>query len=57
MKRWYCMDCRSAVELNKHGRCEGCESEAVDLIGSTDDVNRSVSGVQADIVATAQASA
>jgi hypothetical protein len=29
MKRWWCMDCRVPVELNKHGRCESCESEAV----------------------------
>jgi hypothetical protein len=30
MNRWYCMDCKSEVELDKHGRCECCESEAVD---------------------------
>jgi hypothetical protein len=30
MNRWWCMDCRSAVELDKHGRCGSCESEAVD---------------------------
>jgi hypothetical protein len=30
MNRWWCMDCRSAVDLDRHGRCEGCESEAVD---------------------------
>ena len=29
MKRWWCMDCRSKVGLNKHGRCGSCESEAV----------------------------
>ncbi len=49
MKRWYCMDCRSPVELNKHGRCEGCESEAVDLIDSNDDLTHSVSDVQEEI--------
>lgn len=31
IKRWWCMDCRSAVNLDKHGRCESCASEAVDL--------------------------
>jgi hypothetical protein len=30
MNRWWCMDCRSAVDLDKHGRCGSCESEAVD---------------------------
>jgi len=30
LKRWWCMDCRSAVDLNRHGRCGACESEAVD---------------------------
>jgi|HubBroStandDraft_6_1064221.scaffolds.fasta_scaffold2238987_1 hypothetical protein len=30
MKRWWCMDCRTEVELNKHGRCGCCDSEAVD---------------------------
>jgi Zn finger protein HypA/HybF involved in hydrogenase expression len=57
MKRWYCMDCRTSVELDKHGRCEGCESEAVDLIGSKDELNPSVSGVQAEMMTTAQVSA
>jgi hypothetical protein len=30
MNRWWCMDCRLAVELDSHGRCGSCESEAVD---------------------------
>jgi hypothetical protein len=30
MNCWWCMDCRSVVDLDRHGRCEGCESEAVD---------------------------
>ena len=30
MNRWYCMDCRAEVELDKHGRCGCCESEALD---------------------------
>ena len=32
MNRWWCMDCRAAVELNRHGRCGCCESEAIDLM-------------------------
>jgi len=27
---WWCMDCRTGVELDVHGRCATCESEAVD---------------------------
>jgi hypothetical protein len=34
MNRWYCMDCKSEVELDKHGRCGCCESEAVDSMES-----------------------
>ena len=30
MNRWWCMDCRLEVELDSHGRCGSCESEAVD---------------------------
>ena len=30
MDRWYCMDCKSEVELDRHGRCGSCESEAID---------------------------
>ena len=32
MNRWWCMDCRLPVELDKHGRCGSCESEAVDAV-------------------------
>jgi Zn finger protein HypA/HybF involved in hydrogenase expression len=32
MERWWCMDCKTPVTLDKHGRCDVCESEAVDLI-------------------------
>jgi ABC-type ATPase with predicted acetyltransferase domain len=35
MNLWWCMDCRAAVELNRHGRCWCCESEAVDLMEET----------------------
>ena len=30
MERWWCIDCRSQVDLNKHARCSTCGSEAVD---------------------------
>jgi hypothetical protein len=29
MNHWWCMDCRLAVNLDRHGRCGSCESEAV----------------------------
>jgi Zn finger protein HypA/HybF involved in hydrogenase expression len=36
---WWCMDCRTAVELDKHGRCGSCESEAVDQVAGNDNLN------------------
>src|SRR5207244_11895352 len=30
MERWWCIDCKAAVELNVYGRCEHCDSDAVD---------------------------
>ncbi len=32
MERWWCIDCRAPVELNRHGRCDCCGSEAVDTM-------------------------
>ncbi len=32
MKLWWCANCQAKVGLGKHGRCEECESEAVDLM-------------------------
>ena len=29
---WWCIDCRSSVELDRHGRCDTCGSDAVDLM-------------------------
>ena len=43
MKRWWCMGCQAQVALNKHGRCEVCESEAVDLIEPKNELIGSVS--------------
>lgn len=28
-ERWYCMDCARVVELDRHGRCERCNSDAL----------------------------
>ena len=30
MERWWCLDCHAVVELNVHGQCGCCGSEAVD---------------------------
>lgn len=43
--RWWCMDCRSAVELDRHGRCACCKSEAVDSMERNGWVPRPVSSV------------
>jgi hypothetical protein len=32
MERWWCLDCRTSVELNSHARCEICDSEALDTM-------------------------
>jgi len=29
-ERWWCVDCRMPVALNIYGRCERCDSDAVD---------------------------
>ena len=29
-ERWWCLDCRTIVELDTHGRCSACSSNAVD---------------------------
>ena len=48
MNRWFCMDCRSKVEIDRHGRCGTCDSEAVILAEAASDVTRSVSMGNAD---------
>lgn len=42
MKRWWCMGCQAEVKLSKHGRCEMCDSEAVDSFKVKDNVSSSV---------------
>jgi len=32
MKLWWCVECQTKVALGRHGQCEICESEAVDLL-------------------------
>ena len=56
MKRWICMDCRKSVELDKHGRCGHCTSEAVILAKETNHLSGSVSMAQ-EVCSTSQASA
>jgi hypothetical protein len=48
MKHWWCMECQAKVVLDKHGRCEICESEAVDLLFSEGELNRPVSIIPTD---------
>jgi len=43
MKHWWCMGCQAEVKLSKHGRCEVCDSEAVDLLPSEADSNSPLS--------------
>ena len=30
-ERWWCTNCLAVRELNIHGRCANCDSDAVDL--------------------------
>jgi rRNA maturation endonuclease Nob1 len=48
MKHWWCMGCQAEVKLSKHGRCEVCESEAVDSIPTRDELNSSISMTTTD---------
>jgi hypothetical protein len=43
MKRWFCMDCRKKVVMDKHGRCGHCDSEAIVLDGPETDLTGSFS--------------
>ena len=31
-EQWWCVDCVTTIELDSHGRCSTCGSDAVDLI-------------------------
>jgi Zn finger protein HypA/HybF involved in hydrogenase expression len=43
MKLWWCVECQAKVGLGKHGRCESCGSEAVDLMSDNGNLTRSTS--------------
>jgi len=32
-KQWWCVSCLAEIELDTHGRCSACGSNAVDRIG------------------------
>jgi hypothetical protein len=48
MNRWYCMDCKAEVELDNHGRCGCCESEAVDSMEPRGGLTAVISVAQAE---------
>jgi hypothetical protein len=48
MKHWWCVECQEKVRLGKHGRCEICESEAVDLLPTDGELSRQVSTTDKD---------
>jgi hypothetical protein len=31
MNTWFCINCNSCINLDKHGRCPTCGSDAVDI--------------------------
>jgi hypothetical protein len=35
-EQWWCLDCRGPVELSVNGRCEVCDSDAVDMRSESD---------------------
>jgi Zn finger protein HypA/HybF involved in hydrogenase expression len=51
MKLWWCADCQAQVGLGKHGRCEKCESEAVNLLPGHEELKRfeSASNIVSDL--------
>lgn len=48
MKRWWCMNCDMEVRLGKHGQCEVCGSEAVDMMPAESELNDSFSTADKD---------
>jgi hypothetical protein len=48
MKHWWCVECQAEVGLGKHGRCEVCESEAVDLLPEDGKLSHPVSATPTD---------
>ncbi|HEV2340920.1 MAG TPA: hypothetical protein VGS15_03875 [Candidatus Acidoferrales bacterium] len=31
-RKWWCADCRVPINLDRHGRCDSCGSDAVDMM-------------------------
>ena len=48
MKLWWCVECQAKVGLGKHGRCETCGSEAVDLLPEENELTGSASMQSSD---------
>ena len=48
MNRWHCMDCRSEVDLDRHGRCGCCGSEAVDSMEQRGGLTGVISAAQTE---------
>ena len=41
MKLWWCVECQTKVGLGRHGQCEVCESQAVDLAPTDGELSHS----------------
>ena len=48
MERWWCLDCRTSVELTRHGCCQICGSEAVDTMERAG-LDKSISSIHTPI--------
>ena len=48
MNYWWCAECQANVKLGKHGRCEVCESEAVDRLSNDHELTQPVSVAETD---------
>jgi hypothetical protein len=56
MKRWWCMGCQAEVKLSKHGRCEICDSEAVDSFKGKNNAGSPVAMTDANLNPTSACS-
>ena len=52
MNGWWCMDCRSAVDLDRHGRCGSCESEAIDTHNAHSNQSAPTLAVDVDVTSS-----
>ena len=53
MELWWCLDCRVRVELNQQGRCQLCDSEAVDTMERTG-MHKSASSILTPVAESAE---